>query len=103
MNRPVSAVLLSQTATTQTLQRQNLGQIRSRGLMLEAQTRAWRGLSGDVSYQLAVATVTQFNNAFPAQVNLLGNWIPEVPRESVSTQLRYAAPANRNVHRQRDV
>ena len=92
VNRPVSAVLLNSTATTQTLQRENLGQIRSRGLMLETQTRAWRGLSGDVSYQLAVATVTQFNNAFPAQVNLLGKWIPEVPRHSLSTQVRYDAP-----------
>ena len=92
VNRPVSAVLLSSTATTQTLERENLGQIRSRGLMLESQTRAWRGLSGDVSYQFAVATVTKFNNAFPAQVNLLNHWIPEVPRQSVSTQLRYDAP-----------
>ena len=92
VNRPVSAVLLSSTATTQTLQRENLGQIRSRGLMLEAQPRAWRGLSGDVSYQFAVATVTQFNNAFPAQVNLLGHWIPEVPRQSLSAQLHYDAP-----------
>src|SRR6185437_8288384 len=31
VNRPISAVLLSQTATSQLLQRQNLGQIRSRG------------------------------------------------------------------------
>jgi len=92
VNRPVSAVLLSSTPTTQTLERENLGQIRSRGLMLESQTRVWRGLSGDVSYQLAVATVTQFNNSFPAQVSLLGHWIPEVPRQSLSAQLRYAAP-----------
>jgi outer membrane receptor protein involved in Fe transport len=92
VNRPVSAVLLSQTATTQTLERENLGQIRSRGLMFEAHSQSWRGLSGDVSYQLAVATVTQFNNSFPAQKNLLGNWIPEVPRQSLSTQLRYEAP-----------
>jgi outer membrane receptor protein involved in Fe transport len=92
VNRPVSAVLLSATPTTQTLQRENLGQIRSRGLMLEGHSQVWRGLSGDVSYQFAVATVTQFNNSFPAQVNLLGNWIPEVPRQSISTQLRYDAP-----------
>jgi len=92
VNRPISAVLLSSTATTQTLQRENLGQIRSRGMMLEAQTQAWRGLSGNVSYQFAVATVTQFNNSFPAQHSLLGNWIPQVPRQSVSTRVRYDAP-----------
>ena len=89
VNRPVSAVLLSSTPTSQTLQRENLGQIRSRGLMLEARSQTWRGLSGDVSYQFAVATVTAFNNSFPAQKNLLGNRIPEVPRQSLSTQLRY--------------
>ena len=89
VNRPVSAVLLSSTATSQTLQRENLGQIRSRGLMLEARSQSWRGLSGDMSYQFAVATVTAFNNSFPAQKNLLGNRIPEVPRHSLSTQLRF--------------
>ena len=58
--------------------------------MFEANSHAWRGLSGDVSYQLAVATVTQFNNASsPTQTPLLGKWIPEVPRHSLSTQLRY--------------
>jgi outer membrane receptor protein involved in Fe transport len=90
VNRPVSAVLQSSTATSQILLRENLGQIRSRGLMLEANSHVWRGLSGDVSYQLAAATVTQFNNASsPAQTPLLGKWIPEVPRHSLSTQLRY--------------
>ncbi len=88
INRPISAVLLS----TNTYQRQNLGQIRSRGMMLEAHSASWDGLSADVSYQFAVATVTAFNNAFPAQTNLLGHRIPQVPRQSVSTQLRYDHP-----------
>ena len=92
VNRPVSAVLLRSTATTQTLQRQNLGQIRSRGLMFEAQSQTWHGLSGTVSYQFAVATVTRFNTLFAAQKNLRGNWIPQVPRQAVATQLRYDAP-----------
>src|SRR5206468_53123 len=60
--------------------------------MLEGQTQTWRGLSANVSYQFAVATVTQFNNSFPAQHSLLGNWIPQVPRQSLSTQVRYDAP-----------
>ena len=80
VNRPVSAVLLSQTATTQTLQRQNLGQIRSRGVSAEARSVPWRGLDASFGYQLAIATVTAFNTSSPVQANLTGNWIPEVPR-----------------------
>jgi outer membrane receptor protein involved in Fe transport len=98
VNRPVSAVLLTQTATSQTLQRQNLGQIRSRGLMLEAQTRTWRGLDATVGYQLAVATVTAFNSSSPAQSNLTGNWIPQVPREALTATTNYANPRLISLH-----
>jgi outer membrane receptor protein involved in Fe transport len=90
VNRPISAVLLSQTATTQLLQRQNLGQIRSRGVMVEAQTATWRGLDASFGYQLAVATVTAFNSSSAAQTDLTGNRIPEVPRESVTATANYA-------------
>ena len=98
VNRPVSAVALSQTATTQTLGRQNLGQIRSRGLMLEGQSERWRGFDANFGYQLAVATVTAFNSASPAQANLTGNWIPQVPREAVTASANYAAPRIANLH-----
>ena len=98
VNRPISAVLLSQTATTQTLQRQNLGQIRSRGLMLEARTERWRSLDASLGYQLAIATVTAFNSSSPAQSNLTGNWIPEVPRESLTSSLNYSAPRIASFH-----
>jgi outer membrane receptor protein involved in Fe transport len=98
VNRPVSAVLLSQTTTTQTLQRQNLGQIRSRGLMMEAQSGRFHGLDASFGYQLAIATVTAFNSGSPAQANLTGNWIPEVPRESVTMTLNYIAPGIATIH-----
>ena len=91
VNRPISAVLLSQTATSQLLQRQNLGQIRSRGLMVEAQSDRWRGFDASLGYQLAVATVTAFNSNSPAQSNLTGKWIPEVPRHSVTMAANYTA------------
>jgi outer membrane receptor protein involved in Fe transport len=95
VNRPISAVLLSQTATTQTLQRQNLGQIRSRGLMIDAQTVSWHHLDATFGYQLAIATVTAFNSSSAAQANLTGNWIPEVPREAVTSTVHYAATAGK--------
>lgn len=91
VNRPISAVLLSQTATSQLLQRQNLGQIRSRGLMVEAQSARWRGGDASLGYQFAVATVTAFNSGSPAQSNLTGKWIPEVPRQSVVATANYTA------------
>ena len=98
VNRPISAVLLSQTATSQLLQRQNLGQIRSRGVMVEAQTAGWRGLDASFGYQLAIATVTAFNTSSAVQKNLTGNWIPEVPRESVTAVVNYVVPRIASVH-----
>ena len=98
VNRPISAVLLSQTATSQLLQRQNLGQIRSRGVMLEGQTERWHGLDANFGYQLAFATVTAFNTSSLVQQNLTGKWIPEVPRESVTAAVNYVVPRIASVH-----
>jgi outer membrane receptor protein involved in Fe transport len=98
VNRPISAVELSQTATTQLLQRQNLGQIRSRGAMVEGQTASWRGLDASFGYQLAVATVTAFNSSSAAQANLTGKWIPEVPREMVTATANYVRPKFASFH-----
>ena len=98
VNRPISAIVLSQTATTQTLQRQNLGQIRSRGLSLEAGSAAWHSIDASFGYQLAVATVTAFNASSPAQANLTGKWIPEVPRESLTAAMNYNSPRLANLH-----
>jgi outer membrane receptor protein involved in Fe transport len=98
VNRPISAVLLSQTATSQLLQRQNLGQIRSRGLMIEAQSARWSGFDASLGYQFAVATVTAFNSSSPAQSNLTGKWIPEVPRHSVTATANYTAERVASFH-----
>ena len=98
VNRPISAVEISQTPTTQTLQRQNLGQIRSRGLSFEARLDRRHNFDAAVSYQLAIATVTAFNSNSPAQTNLTGKWIPQVPREAVTATANYAVPRVANVH-----
>jgi len=93
VNRPITTVLLSQTATTQTLQRENLGQLRSDGLMLEAQSTHWHSLDATFGYQLAIATVTRFNSSSPLQSNLVGKWLPEVPRQSLTSTVNYTASA----------
>jgi outer membrane receptor protein involved in Fe transport len=84
INRPVSAVLISSTATSILDKRENLGQILSQGTELHLEMRPGRAISANLGYQYAHAVVTQFS----AQPSLVGNWIPEVPRQSFTAQLR---------------
>ena len=84
VNRPVSAVLVSQTATTITNKRENLGQLRSRGVEAAAHITISDHLSTAVEYQFAQATVT----ANPNQPNLVGNQLPQVPAHSVTALFR---------------
>ena len=88
INRPVSAVLVSQTATTITDMRQNLGQIRSQGVEATLRYAIMPGLFADLSYQYADAVVTKYS----AQPQLIGNRIPEVPAQSFTAQLHAARP-----------
>ncbi len=88
VNRPVSAVEIAQTATTLTEQRENLGQIRSRGVELALAWRPGKALSANIGYQYADATVTRFS----VQPALVGLWIPQVPRQSFTAQLRSDSP-----------
>jgi outer membrane receptor protein involved in Fe transport len=88
VNRPVDAVLQSQTATTQTLMRQNLGQIRSRGWTVEADSHEWMHAQLSAGYQNALATVTSFS----AETTLVGKWIPQVPRNAASAKLQVTVP-----------
>ena len=88
INRPVSAVLISSTATSILDMRENLGQILSQGTELHLDIAPRRAISATLGYQYAHAVVTQFS----AQPALVGNWIPEVPRQSFTAQLRAAAP-----------
>jgi len=76
VNRPIVAV--TQTATVDL--RENLGQIRSRGLDLSWQSAPLRWVSITGGYQYANATVTRG----PIDV---GNWIPEVAHNMASTQI----------------
>jgi outer membrane receptor protein involved in Fe transport len=84
VNRPVAAVALSSTATTQTLQRQNLGQLTSRGITTEVEIKPASFLMLTGGYQYAVSTVTKFQ----ADPTLVDKWTPQVPRNSASLQAR---------------
>lgn len=84
VNRPVTALTLSASATQITKQRANLGQIRSTGVALdyELQPRPWLALTG--GYQFADATVTRFDQ----QPSLIGKWIPQVAHQMATAGLR---------------
>ncbi len=91
VNRPITALTLTTTPTATTLQRENLGQIRSRGVSLDGSVHPadWLTLTG--GYQLARASVTRFPQP-PQGPNLVGLWIPQVPRNTGTLQLTAARP-----------
>jgi outer membrane receptor protein involved in Fe transport len=84
VNRPITALTLSVTPTSELLQRENLGQIESRGVSLDyaLQPVSWIGIEG--GYQFANATVTNF----APEPQLIGNWIPQVARNMATSQVR---------------
>jgi len=86
INRPVSAVRISSTATSITNRRENLGQIVSQGTELRLDLATGHLFSAGLGYQYAHAVVTEFS----AQPSLVGNWIPQVPRQSFTGQFRAA-------------
>ena len=86
VNRPIAAIAIDSTGRL--LQRQNLGQLASRGLTAEFELKPTRFLMLTGGYQFAVSTVTKFQ----LDPTLVGNWTPEVPRNTASLQTRLAKP-----------
>ncbi len=88
VNRPITALTLRVTPTAIVDQRQNLGQIESRGIAIDAESHPLTWLSMTGGYQFADATVTHFQPN-PA---LVGKWIPQVARNMATAQIRAAKP-----------
>jgi outer membrane receptor protein involved in Fe transport len=84
VNRPVAAVAVSSTPTSQLLQRQNLGQLTSKGITLEAEVRPVSFVVVKAGYQYADSTVTKFQ----ADPTLVGKWTAQVPRNTASVEAR---------------
>lgn len=84
VNRPVIALTLRVTPSEVLNQRENLGQIRSRGLSLDYQTAPLSWFSFTGGYQYANATVTQFRQ----EPELIGKWIPQVAHNMATMQAR---------------
>jgi outer membrane receptor protein involved in Fe transport len=85
VNRPVAAVTLSSTPTSQLLMRENLGQLTSKGLAVEWELKPVGFMSVIGGYQLAYSTVTKFQ----ADPTLVGKWTPQVPRNGATLQMRF--------------
>lgn len=85
INRPISAVTIDPNSSPILLLRKNLGQIESRGVSLDYQLapRSWLAIDG--GYQYAHATVTRGTED-------VGNWIPAVPRNMATLNLRAFKP-----------
>jgi outer membrane receptor protein involved in Fe transport len=84
VNRPIAAVQVSVTPTSQTLIRQNLGQLLSKGVMIETEMRPFSFLAVTAGYQYANSTVSKFQ----ADPTLAGKWTAQVPRNSATVQAR---------------
>ena len=85
VNRPIVAVTINPNSSPILLMRENLGQIESRGVGIDAEVspRSWLALDG--GYQYAHAVVSRGPQD-------LGNWIPEVARNMGALNLRAFKP-----------
>jgi outer membrane receptor protein involved in Fe transport len=90
INRPISAVTTCDTCSPVLLVRENLGQIESRGISLDFELAPRRWFAADGGYQYAHATVTRGTQQSGNED--VGNWIPEVPRNMATLNLRAFRP-----------
>ena len=86
--RPVESVTQSSTPSLITRLRENLGSTRATGFEAQGDWTVMKGTDLSAQYQFVDAEVTSFS-ANPA---LVGLQVPEVPRNEVTFQARYANP-----------
>ncbi len=84
VNRPITALTINPTSSPIKLQRENLGQLESSGLSLDAQFQPIPAITLTAGYQFANATVTRDAQ----QTALVGKWIPQVAHQMATLQLR---------------
>jgi outer membrane receptor protein involved in Fe transport len=89
VTRPIANVTLSVTPALITRQRRNLGRTRSRGFEAEFEQRLGGGWTASAGYLFVDARV----QSFPADAALEGRRLPQVARQQLSFQLRYAGRA----------
>jgi outer membrane receptor protein involved in Fe transport len=82
---PIVSVTLATTPTLITRQRQNLGKTRSRGVEADVEFAPIPELRLAASYLFVDARVTEF----PANVALVGNFLPQVARHQLNLRVNY--------------
>ena len=88
LTRPIANVTLSVTPSLITRQRQNLGRTRFRGVEFDISARLTSSLAVSGGYELTDATVTRF----PSDPTLIGNSLPQVPKNQFTFQASYTKP-----------
>ena len=89
ITRPVANVTLSVSPDLIVRRRVNLGRTRSRGVEVEADARITSSIVISGGYLFADATVLEF----PANRELEGLWLPQVPHHQLTFQARYINPS----------
>ncbi|HYP25418.1 MAG TPA: TonB-dependent receptor [Blastocatellia bacterium] len=89
ITRPVANVTLSVSPDLIVRRRVNLGRTRSRGIEVEADARITSSIVVSGGYLFADATVLEF----PANRELEGLWLPQVPHHQLTFQARYINPS----------
>lgn len=82
---PVVSVTLTTTPSLITRQRQNVGRTRTRGLEFDGEFLLRKNLRFSISYLLVDSRVADFSN----NQNLVGKFLPQVPRQQLNFQMLY--------------
>ena len=90
---PIANVTLNATSNPIQRQRQNLGRTRSRGIELDAVAHLARNIELSGGYQFVEATVLSFPADPANNPALVGNLLPQIPRNQFTLQARYWNPS----------
>jgi outer membrane receptor protein involved in Fe transport len=85
VSNPVVSVTLNTTPNLITRQRQNVGQTRTRGFEFDAEYLLRKDLRFSASYLLVSSRIADF----PANANLVGKFLPQIPRQQLNFQIFY--------------
>jgi outer membrane receptor protein involved in Fe transport len=90
---PIANVTLNANSNPIQRQRQNLGRTRSRGVELDAVAHFTNTIELSGGYQFVDATVLSFPADPANNPSLVGNQIPQIPRNQFTLQARYWNPS----------
>jgi outer membrane receptor protein involved in Fe transport len=85
VSNPIVSITLTTMPNLITRQRQNIGKTRVRGLEIDAEYLLRNGLRFSTSYLLVDSRVAEF----PANVNLVGKFLPQIARQQLTFQTFY--------------